>query len=1305
MHTFHFDLRHVQDTDQLSVCIGNTTVPLQRHTDETRLLGANSNSALSSLPAATVAQFSHFSALNVDSLPHDVVSWVRVVKPAAEGVHLQQVVQMTHHIPEEYLHAFYRSQFRIYRESLNTIRAFYRSNARRKAGVHSPKLHSLGLTALPQDDDQAIVMLLAAQYLVNDLETAASLVSHHPDLANVQPYTVGVVRHAHILPDPKVDPKQYNAIKLLQNAITAAGGNWSPVIPCTDTAGNQLKAEYDLLDKNGEGFKTGQPLYTYGLDQGVTNVLAAPIGRAKRTARDDIRLTNKTWTPLRGTTALETRSTLKPAMSTAIVSSGGPAYKWTVDEKTEHHGINVDAASIKIDDKGKFSINASNSYLRTLSTGYQLINENRGPIDGIEKLDTTISAVNCILGIPLTNFTDPTMLEFDLKDAPSVQLLFGSLGTSDWVNEVSTPGALFTGAWQYTVPIVLMVAQAGIKTTKTYNKIVNDPDLRKAAYAILFGIVGGAVPTAFALLNTKFLISALSNVGISFILQAGMKALGEWLMETVFESAILNQAAGPVGWALCAAAVLMDFEEMAITTVEVLSSPATVRVNVSRAIDVTLTLHPDPKHGEVGNPKTAVWPTIASAYEVTLQYKSGTNVVLKGNLPDTTSNTPLSLTFLDIAAGGQFKIIAGVYSPSGWLAGSWQSDWLTAKPNKDTTLDLGDHDITEQLVPLTPDTQYRYKEQIVYENNQFSWAVKQPSTITLAALHCEDNGTLCSLVGLTINNSAFQVGYAWRASGQSLKPDSSSSPVSPKQLFAVQSLSVLAHPDSRLITSTIGFTNQPQIAYAPFIADEKHINQTNFVLDPRNNNEMHLRQVQLQSKDGHTDFGFGDPNQLSWGRFPLKNVDALVVHPSNVVLACSFKDSKLMILPLPTKPSSDKDAPEALLVSGEGIREGLLMGPKALAVSVDGRILVLESTGRRVQSFDIKGNPVPSFTWQPTLFMLPTSANHSALDAGKLPEAFIEALVGSATTLDCTLDKSLVAELERGKFAPKDDPLILALSHQGVILSYDPEHMDDPTLSPTITILISGKSWAITDPRGQAWRLILDGDQILVYEIPCTYTITQQTVGEQWLVVDRFLGMAWHLTPSTSANDTTLVNVSLSYFPLNQKLVTAPTYLDMTVEAQGHIYVLFYIKDGSLAEHYYLDVYSPRGEFMFRSPDPSLTKTPQHVVAGRMTIDLFRNLYALTYETLHGPQGAPQPSVAQWTPTQPLFSLPLTAQPDFNQRNISAVVKAFAKYVKLSSQAFITVVNPEGSWSVQDGSTIYHVYRSGDALQVYAIQA
>jgi hypothetical protein len=381
-------------------------------------------------------------------------------------------------------------------------------------------------------------------------------------------------------------------------------------------------------------------------------------------------------------------------------------------------------------------------------------------------------------------------------------------------------------------------------------------------------------------------------------------------------------------------------------------------------------------------------------------------------------------------------------------------------------------------------------------------------------------------------------------------------------------------------------------------------------------------------------------------------------------------------------------------------------GPKALAVAPDGRILVLESLNKRVQAFDTKGNPVPCFTPAGQMFMLNTSEIAADLDQGKLPEAFQAGLLANGALFQFLLPATFVPQLDSGKFQPENDPLIRALSQRGVALAYDRQNMSDPALSAQIKVVKPGSEWIITDPRKMAWTVVSKEGLLSVYRRPVQVSVRVQKPGEIWLLVDELIGNAWKLSPSTAEPGKTRVQIAISFFPLRGLRVGEVTYLDMAVEAQGFVYVLSYQGDGSKSTDYLLDVYSPDGQFVFRSPDPSVTKTPQNVVAGRMTVDIWRNLYALTFESIRGLKGGPQPGLAHWMPTPPLFTLDLKLQKDFNDRNIGVIAAAFAAHkVQLSSQAFIIVNNPEGAWEVKDGQTIYHVYRSGDGLQVYSIPA
>ncbi|MFT4254119.1 MAG: hypothetical protein QM608_16750 [Caulobacter sp.] len=1294
MKRIHFDLRHLEHADNLELRIHGKRYPLRGHDDDTRLHAAQSNLALAALPPAAHAGFTHFGDIDVAHLAADTAIQLQVVEPEPEGVHLPKLVAMTLLIPENALRAYWESQFELYKQPLSRVRALHRAGVRRRPTVFCGKLASLGLTALHDDPATAIEQLVASQLLAEKFETAVALVAHHPNLSNIQPSTAARIKHSHILPDPRIDPDQYNAIQLLSEQIAKEGRGWSERIPCTDQHGEPLKAGYDLDPKEG-GFTEGQQLYTWTITDSVGDLLGPACAGANRSASGDLSLANKTWAPNSGVASLAQEAGDTPAPPAA--EAAAPEFKWVVNEQTNHHGVSVDQKSIKIDAKNLFSIDTSNSYLRTLVTAYQLRDDKGGPIGKKTKLGS-ISATNTILGIPAP--TDPTRLEFDMGGASSVELYFGSLGASNWDDDVSTDGALLTCLWQYGVPTVFLVAGKAITSTSTFNKIVNDKDLRAAALAIAFAVVGGAVPTAAAVGNCKKVLTSFADVVLSIVLQKGMQTLGEWLAKEVAAGAI-SSAFGPVGLVLRAAATLMDFEMMAITTVEVLSSPACVNATVSRALDVSLTLLPDPKHGEVGDKTTAVWPALAQEYVVTLEYKGGTTRQLLGVFPDTTSGAPLPLRFVDVPAGGQFRILAGVYSRSGWLAGSWQSDWLKAEPNKGTTLELGEKAITENLVPLAPDTQYVFKEKIDTSGGDFAWKAGAPPVTTLSGLNCAAPSSLCDLVSITINNSAYQIGYAWRASGQNLPPDNPAAPPSDEQLFVLQNLSVLAEPGSRLKRSDIGLSNRPGIAYAPSYDAREEIDQTNFILDPRQS-VMNLRKVTLDGKVGS--FDLGEVGLESWGRFPLANLDALAVHPSKLVLAASFKESKLMILPIPEKGAEDTEAPLALTVSGEGIRQGLVRGPKAMTVAPDGRILVLESENLRVQAFDIKGNPVQCFTPAPAFFEVPLADVAGDLDAQKVPDALARAAVEIGSGALFFLSDAFVAQLDAHRFAPKDDPLIAALSDRGVILAYEPDAMDDPKLSAQIRVATPGEAWIITDPRGFAWMIRREDGELLVSTWLAKADIQVQSRGSRWLVVDQVSFTAWKVEQSTADPKVALVKPALSHFPLKTPRVGHATFLDMAVESQGYIYVLSHWGDGAAPTDYVLDIYGPDGVFCSRSPDPSVTREPQNVVAGKIAVDVWRNLYGLTYETLISPWGAPQPGVAHWVPTPPLFTLPLTLQRDFNDRNIGAIDVAFAEHkIKLTKEAFITVKDPNGAWEVKDGATLYHVYRSGDGLQVYAI--
>jgi hypothetical protein len=85
----------------------------------------------------------------------------------------------------------------------------------------------------------------------------------------------------------------------------------------------------------------------------------------------------------------------------------------------------------------------------------------------------------------------------------------------------------------------------------------------------------------------------------------------------------------------------------------------------------------------------------------------------------------------------------------------------------------------------------------------------------------------------------------------------------------------------------------------------------------------------------------------------------------------------------------------------------------------------------------------------------------------------------------------------------------------------------------------------------------------------------------------------------------------------------AVTYQAMSAEIEGYIYVLSYEKDGKQSQEYRLDIYAPLGRHLCRT---------RGVTAASMTVDLWRNLFAVNYETVLAKGDRTEPSVSEWIP-------------------------------------------------------------------------
>lgn len=911
------------------------------------------------------------------------------------------------------------------------------------AAADTPALSDAVAPAQEETDAHAMQQAISegADHFQTPLDIAAFILFHHPGLASSDPQTAVKVMDDHV-----GSPENHQALNDLALVISALGvadedaGGWATIVHAKMPDGTPM-----TFDNAFGSHAAGDPVEQYELAQEVLDAMPAALKQPLKSVANDPSLQNEKWSVTQGMTAVHQTdgATLQPSQTSpmgaaataslaaedapqvssafvaqasdaAAATPSAPASRWTLVNQTGSHGLEADQDSIQFtpnagDAGGSFQINVKNTYLRTLCAYVQFYDEGGNPINdpagwtsnlpgGLSHLETSskkylhsITAVNNIMGIPMP--TDSTTLSFPWPaDATHARLLFGGIGTSNWDGDVCPSGLILTGIFQYGIPLFFIAAVVGIKSTSFYKDFVSDSDNVAAVLAVAFPIVGGGVATAAALTNTKKVLFSFASIVAGMIFKKGLEKLAAYVTSQVSE----EEAEGSipfVGWGIRALEVAATFAQIAETTGEVLSSPAALEFDVKRAFDLKVTVTPDPAHGMPNKPETAVWPAVSDHYHVTVQYKGGTNFVQSGQMATTTSNAPLSLTFSDLPAGGKIQIIAGIYSQSGWLCGKWTSAWIDAVPTDGATLTVPPGAITEMLVPLTTDSQYAYKEKIVYDASQQKhvWRSGSPPTATLLSLNSSNTTPpdlrLSQLVNLTISEKTFEIGYTWQASpmgsSQGLPMDFATTPNS-GQAYAFRNLSVLADPDSQLKFPNRSFGSPSFIVYDQFGPPPDNsagVQPHHFFLDPRNA-QYHLRQLTLDDNNPVVDLSGQLP---SWGQFPLPHVDTIVIN-SGYAIAASWSDHKLAILKIPDASSADADAPTAVLVSGEGTRQGLVKGPVAMTVTPDGRLLVLETLNARIQSFDIHANPVPAFDGA-KLFSVPASGFAADLDAGTFSPA------------------------------------------------------------------------------------------------------------------------------------------------------------------------------------------------------------------------------------------------------------------------------------------------------------------------------
>lgn len=806
-------------------------------------------------------------------------------------------------------------------------------------------------------------------------DCAMSMVFHHPEIMSLDPDIAAQI-YAHIENQP-------NLLNDLADSISRQGpayeydpdyqDGWAVLDPILDEEGNRRQDE------------DGNDIYNYRLSDKTLEDLGPAIQAVLKTIKDDTDLEGISWVAADGVSAIRQGD---PVVAASVVraADGASGYQFGFEKVQTLCGVDIEIDQAKTTDT-VIGINIYNYWLRYLSFYVQYLDNMDIPIpletlgligDEDGKHDTVdallvghVAPRLSVFGVPVWE-KDLIRESFTIKLPPgvgSIRILYGGLGSTGWESKnnldlakAALANTIFFG---YFVPILMLSVQAKIGPMK-YKEFVTNA-LKYKWFVVALAGVADAIYAAYEGHEKKIDDWESKNwswaqkglkIGANWLATQGFVTLVDLIVKiktySIVKEGVVTKVCPFFGWGLYAAESVATLAALAETTWECLMSPLVVENRLTFTHNIKVSILPDLNH-------PGQFPATASRYIMTAVFGQGNYRVI-----EKTIDTPLSEIseiFTAVPAGGEVEINVGFYSATGWLAGHG----VSAKVANVTAAGSGvltvpAFHIEENQVPLTATTFYSHKHKLTYNGLKHSWQAAPPPTTTKAELVCGSTGfNLCQLLGITMSQKANMLAYGWRASGQGVIDCDSGA--SGGQLFTFQNISAGTDPDSALMFSGCGYSMKPLVAYDLLGApDGDH-----YVIDP-SGGEYHLRKVNL----ANTAAGFDLSKDKSYGRFSTF-LDAAVIH-QGVIIGINTLYSKIQVLTLPSKPSLDISAPCAVLMSGEGTREGLLHRPVALSVGSDGTIYILEQQNNRVQALDISGNPIKKFNTgsDPYFFTLKT---------------------------------------------------------------------------------------------------------------------------------------------------------------------------------------------------------------------------------------------------------------------------------------------------------------------------------------------
>ncbi|MCI1186942.1 hypothetical protein MON38_05885 [Hymenobacter sp. DH14] len=557
--------------------------------------------------------------------------------------------------------------------------------------------------------------------------------------------------------------------------------------------------------------------------------------------------------------------------------------------------------------------------------------------------------VNMMCGIPVQS--DPIVLRIPIpKGAQAIRLLTGGLGTGEYDEDVCGAGVLMTACMELALPLLVLTLGSAIADSAVVNRIIKNKPVFYSILAVGAGVVGAFTGKEINRRgNSEIPLLQVSNALGPLLLKTGLK---KFIAQKATEGAAAR-AIPFVGLAFQVFGAVVTVASLAQTTVAILQSPFCYRTDIGRAIDLEVELTPDLRFHK--------FPSLARRYRVLVTYdKSATTQLMEGVLDGRPRSEPIRVLFRDVPGGGRLKVFVFMYAANGWQAGQGESGWLRAEGNADALLRVPDLRVTENAIPLTTASVYTHLAKLAYQHGRHVWLADALAPTATPATPTDARHQVLRHLSITLAQAPAALGYCWQATGLNLPRDTNpAGPPTNEALYALQSISILEDPERGYAAAPVGYSQPPGLLYDLGTSDEGE--GRNFFIEGLPNGEFHLRRLRPAFDEVARQVVppvFAAGSDESWGCFPVK-LDRYVVHPQGWVLGLSYGTAKLFMCRLPAAARPNDEAPKASLASGEGVREGLLLNPSALAIGLDGAVLVLEN--QRVQAFDLHGNPVPYF--------------------------------------------------------------------------------------------------------------------------------------------------------------------------------------------------------------------------------------------------------------------------------------------------------------------------------------------------------